>query len=130
MNENVSLVKKTYEAIGRGDIPSVVAMMTDDVVIHCPGPSEIPFSGTYLGPEGVIDYFQTLGATVAIQEFEPREFIAQDDQVVVLGHEAITATATGKSWETDWAMVWTVRGDRISRLREFHQTGAITQAFG
>lgn len=130
MQENVQLVQQIYSAIGRGDIPGVVGMMAADVEIHLPGPSEIPFAGTYAGHEGVGQFFQAIGANAEVLRFEPREFIAQDDHVVVLGHERLTARPTGRSWETDWAMVWTVRDGKVASLREFHETGAIAAAFG
>ena len=41
---------------------------------------------------------------------EPQEFIAEGDQVVVLGRERLTAKPTNGSWESDWAMVWTEIG--------------------
>lgn len=129
MTDNVQRVQKVYEAIGRGDIPAVTGMMTEDVEIRLPGPAVIPFAGTYRGPDGVGRFFQALGANVAIHQFEPREFIAQGDQVAVLGHEQLTATPTGRSWETDWAMVWTIRNGQVCLLREFHETAAIAAAF-
>ena len=127
--DNVKHVQQIYEAIGRADIPTVVRMMTDDVQIRFPGTAAIPFAGTHRGAEGVGQFFQAIGANVTIHQFEPREFIAQGDQVVVLGHEQLTATPTGCPWETDWAMVWTLRDSRVSLLREFHDTDAIAAAF-
>lgn len=126
---NVQVVQQAYAAIGRGDIPALLAMMTEDVEIELPGPSEIPFSGTYSGYDGVGRFFQAIGTSADIRDFEPDEFIAQGDRVVVLGRERLTAKTTGRSWETDWAMVWHVRDGKIARLREFHETGAIAAAF-
>lgn len=128
-DDNVQRVRQTYEAIGRADIPTVISMMTDDAQIHFPGPAAIPFAGTHRGAEGVGQFFQVIGANVTIHQFEPREFIAQGDEVVVLGHEKLTATPTGRAWETDWAMVWTLRDGQVSLLREFHDTDAIATAF-
>jgi len=129
MQENVQLVQQIYAAIGRGDIPEVIGMMADDVEIHLPGPSEIPFAGTFTGHEGVGQFFQAIGANADILQFEPREFIAQGDHVVVLGHERLTGKSTGRSWDTDWAMVWMIRDGKVTSLREFHETSAIAAAF-
>lgn len=127
--QNVQLVQQVYAAIGRGDIPAVVAMMTDDVEARFPGPSRIPFAGTYRGRDGVGRFFQAIGANAEVHRFEPQEFIAEGDQVVVLGRERLTAKPTNGSWESDWAMVWTVRDGKVSLLREFHETYAIAHAF-
>jgi uncharacterized protein len=126
---NVHVVQQVPGAPGRGDIPAVLSMMTDDIHIHLPGPSEIPFAGSYRGHEGVGRFFQAIGTHAEVRHFEPREFIVQADEVVVLRREQLTAKATGRSWETDWAMVSTLRNGKIARLREFHETGSIAAAF-
>lgn len=129
MQDNVQLVQQIYAAIGRGDVPAVIDMMADDIEIHVPGPSEIPFAGTYREHEGVGHYFHAIGTNTDILQFEPRDYIAQDDQVVVVGDERLRSKSTDRSWETGWAMVWTVRDGKVAVLREFHQTAAIAAAF-
>jgi uncharacterized protein len=126
---NTDLVKQIYAAIGKGDIPSVLGAMAENVEIRFPGPTHVPFAGTFRGRSGASDFFGAIGTNVDVHEFEPREFIEDGDLVVVLGHERLTARSTGRSWETDWAMAWTVRDGRISLVREFHQTDAIAAAF-
>jgi uncharacterized protein len=126
---NVELVQQVYAAIGHGDIPRVLDAMAEGVEIRVPGPPEIPFAGTFQGHAGVATFFEALVASVEIHEFEPRQFVADDDTVVVLGRERLTAKATGHTWETDWAMAWTVRNGKVSLLREYHQTDAIAGAF-
>lgn len=127
---NTQVVQQAYTAIAQGDIPSLLGAMAEDVEIRFPGPPTIPFAGTFRGHSGVGDFFQSIGANVDIHEFQPREFIADgDDVVVVLGHEHLTARPTGHSWESDWAMAWTVSNDKITLLREYHQTDAIAEAF-
>jgi len=126
---NVELVQQVYAAIGRGDIPRVLDAMAEDVEIHVPGPPEIPFAGTFKGHAGVAAFFQAIGTNAEIHEFQPREFVAGDDAVVVLGRERLTARATAATWETDWAMAWTLRDGKVSLLREYHQTDAIAKAF-
>lgn len=129
--ENVEVVQQAYAAIGEGDLPGLLGVMTDDVEIRFPGPSEIPFAGTYRGHEGVGQFAKALVDNIDwdARQFELRALIAQDDQVVVLGSERLTARPTGNSWETDWAMAWTVRDGKVALLHEFHDTGTIAEAF-
>jgi len=126
---NVELVQQVYAAIGRGDIPRVLDAMAEDVKIYVPGPPEIPFAGTFQGHTGVATFFEALVTNAEIHEFEPQQFVAADETVVVLGRERLTARTTGHTWETDWAMAWTVRNGKVSLLREYHQTDAIAGAF-
>lgn len=127
--KNVELVQTAYAMIGKGDIPQLFELMTEDVELRFLGPEQIPFSGSYKGYDGVGQFFQTLAKSVEIEEFQPREFIADGDSVVVLGREKIIAKPTGTPWESEWAMVWTVSGEKIRLLREYHQTYTIAEAF-
>ncbi|MBW3665518.1 MAG: nuclear transport factor 2 family protein [Actinobacteria bacterium] len=129
MPSNIELVQQIYAAIGRGDIGTVTAMMTNDVEIHVPGPDVIPFTGTFRGADGVGQFFQSIGANCDVVALQPTEFVADDDHVVVVGSETLTAKPTGRSWSTEWAMVWTILEGKVSCLREFHQTHAIAAAF-
>ena len=84
--ENTQIAKDAYAAFGRGDIPAVLGVMTDDIEWVFPGPAEVlPNAGTFTGKEAVGAWFGTLDATVEFQVFEPREFIAQGDKLVALG---------------------------------------------
>src|SRR5215208_6972795 len=43
--------------------------------------------GTRHGHEGVAEYFSLLDENLELEQFEPREFVAQGDTVVVVGFE-------------------------------------------
>ena len=75
------------------------------------------------------EFFQQLTASLDFQRFEPREFIAQRDKVVTLGHYTGRSKATGQSFESDWVMVFTVRNGLVSRFMEFADSAGINAAF-
>jgi ketosteroid isomerase-like protein len=127
--DNVAVVQGIYEAFGRGDIPGVLAAMSGDFEMHLPGPSAIPFFGIHRGQAGMGRFFATIAETTEITEFAVDDIVAQGDKVVALGHERAKAKATGRGWETEWAMVWTVRDGKATRLQEYHETAAIAAAF-
>ena len=131
MNEqaNVDVVQQGYEALGRGDIPAVLNLMTDDVEWTLQGPSVIPFAGTRRGREGVGEFFSLLGENLEFQQFEPREFVAQGDTVVVLGYERSLIKPTGRTIEHEWAHVYTLRDGKIAKGRFFEDTAAYIVAF-
>jgi ketosteroid isomerase-like protein len=97
--------------------------------MHMPGPAAIPFAGVHRGKDGMGRFFATIGETIEISVFAVDEIVAQGDKVVALGHEQARAKATGRGWETKWAMVWTVRDGKATRLQEYHETAAIAAAF-
>jgi uncharacterized protein len=131
MNEqtNVDVVQRNYEAVGRGDIPAVLDLLTDDVEWTLQGPSVIPFAGTRRGREGVAEFFSLLGENLEFQQFEPREFVAKGDTVVVLGYERSLVKPTGRTFEQEWAHVYTLRDGKIAKGRFIEDTAAYVVAF-
>jgi uncharacterized protein len=122
--ENTQIVQELFAAFGRGDIAAVLGALTEDTEWHVPGPSSVPFAGTYQGPEQVGQFFAALGGAVEFEAFEPREWVAQDDKVIVLGYERPRARATGRVYDNQWAMAFRLRGGKISRLRIYEDTAA------
>src|SRR5829696_4753318 len=84
---NTDVLQQGYEAFGRGDIPAILDLLTDDVEWIQQGPSVIAFAGTRHGHEGVAEYFSLLDEHLEFEQFEAREFVAQGDTVVVVGFE-------------------------------------------
>ena len=125
---NADVVQRGYEAFGRGDIPALLEFVADDVEWIQQGPSAIPFSGTRHGHEGVAEYFSLLDENLEFEQFEPREFVAQDDTVVVVGVERSLSRATGRTIEQEWVHVNTLRDGKIAKFRAFEDTGAYVAA--
>jgi ketosteroid isomerase-like protein len=126
---NVGVVQQAYEAFGRGDIPAVLDLLTEDVEWTFQGPSVIPFAGTFRGREGIEEFYSLVGETLEFEQFEPREFVAQGDMVVVVGYERSVVKQTGRRFEQEWAHVYTLRDDKIATGRFFENTAAEVEAF-
>jgi uncharacterized protein len=126
---NTDVVQQGYEALGRGDIPAILDLLTDDVQWIHQGPSVIPFAGTRHGHEGVAEYFSLLDENLEFEQFEAREFVAQGDTVVVVGFERGVSKATGHTIEQEWAHVYTLRDGKIAKGRFFEDTAAQVAAF-
>jgi uncharacterized protein len=128
--ENVQLVQAIYAAFGRGDIPAALDALTEDVEWREPGPSEVlPWAGLRRGRGQVGQFFRALDDAEEVQQFEPQEFIAQGDRVVVLGHERCRIKSTGRSYDNHWAMVFTLRDGKVATFRAYHDTAAMIAAF-
>jgi len=126
---NTQVVRDAYEAFGRGDIPALLALLDRSIEWTAVVGSRTPTSGTRYGPDGVATFFQQLAASIDFKRFEPREFIAQGDKVVTLGYYNGQAKETGRSFESEWAMVFTVRDGRIARFVEFADSAGLNHAF-
>jgi ketosteroid isomerase-like protein len=88
----------------------------------------IPFAGTRRGREGVAQFFSLVEETLEFQQFEPREFVAQGDMVVVLGFERNLIKPTGRTFEQEWAHVYALRDGKIAKHRGFEDTAAYVAA--
>ncbi|HEX8688160.1 MAG TPA: nuclear transport factor 2 family protein [Pyrinomonadaceae bacterium] len=128
--ENKRVVQAIFEAFGRGDVPGVLAQLSEDVTWDAPGPSHVPYFGDRRGHGGATEFFVQLGTNVDFEHFEPGAFVAEGDRVVVLGRERGRVRGTGKTFDNDWALVFTVEGGKVTGLRIYENTAAIAEAFG
>ena len=126
--QNVDVVQQGYEAFGRGDIPAVLELLTDDVEWTEQGPSVIPFAGTFRGREGIAEFFTLLDETLEFEQFEPRKFVGQGDTVVVVGYERGLVKPTGRTFEQEWAHVYTLRDGKIATGLFIEDTAALVDA--
>jgi uncharacterized protein len=128
--ENTQLVQQEYRDFQNGDIRSVLGSLSSDVEWVVPQPKGVPLGGTYHGVEEVGRFFSSLGDTQEARQFEPREFVAQGDRVVALGHYAWHVKSTGREWESDFAHVFTVHDGKVTRFQEYTDSAALAEAFG
>ena len=129
--ENTKVVQAAYTAFGRGDIPALLGYLADDIqwkpVIGTA--KHVPFSGARTGKQAVAEFFKLVAETEDFEQFEPREFVAQGDTVVAIGHYRAVSKATGKRFDSDFAMVFTLRNGKVARFREFTDSAGINAAF-
>jgi ketosteroid isomerase-like protein len=126
--ENINLIKKSYEHFLQGDIEGIIKMCTDDIEWEIPGPSEIPTTGKYKGPEQLAQFFSKLNNTFEPIKFEPQEFIAQNDRVVTLGEYTWRVKSTGRTVTSRWAHVTRIRDGKCASFLEFGDTAAAVDA--
>ena len=124
MGAALDVVQQAYAAFGRGDIPTLVKLIADEVDWECVAPATLPYAGQRRTPDQVAKFFEALPQADDIHDFEPREFIEAGENVTVLGWEKTTALDTQKLFETEWVHVFTVKSDKITRGRGFFNTAA------
>ena len=128
-NDNLKTVEEIFGAFGRGDVAGVLALLADDVRWTVSGPAEVPHFGERRGHEQVREFFVSLGTNVEFERFETDEFVCQGEKVVVLGGERGRVRRTGRSFDNDWAMVFTLTGGKVSNFRAYENTAAVAEAF-
>ncbi|HLM59037.1 MAG TPA: nuclear transport factor 2 family protein [Pyrinomonadaceae bacterium] len=127
--DNQRVVQSVYEAFGRGDAAGVLAACAEEINWRFPPSEVVPYFGERRGHQGVIEFLTRIGGAVEFEEFEVRELIPAGDRVVALGRERGRVRATGKTFENEWAMFYTLRDGKVVELRSYEDTAAVADAF-
>jgi uncharacterized protein len=127
---NGELVQRFYAGIMAGNIEGVLALLSQDFELVYSGPSIIPCAGTWSGHEGFRNWAQAaLQGHLPPESVDFGEFIVHDDKVFVPGHVSLRVKTTGKTCETNFLHVFTVRGGTLARWDDFYDTFAVAQAY-
>ncbi|HEY0834671.1 MAG TPA: nuclear transport factor 2 family protein [Azospirillum sp.] len=126
--QTLAVVREALTRFAAGDVEGLLKLLDEDVEWQEPDTAgRLPWSGCYRGKSGVLIWLQALGAIDDLR-VEPREFLVDGDRVVVLGRETGRMRATGRGYECDVALVFTIAGGRIAAMRVFANTAAQVDA--
>jgi hypothetical protein len=126
MSDELAVVENFFDTLRRGDLSAVVELVADDVDWQSPvtrtHPPEIPWSSIRRSKDEVAAFFKQLGETVKPDSFKVLHTTGQEDRVVVEGKNRGVVRTTGRTYEHDWVMLFTVRGNKIARFRHYYDT--------
>jgi ketosteroid isomerase-like protein len=127
---NSELVESFYAKLQAGEIDAVLALLSPDFELVYSGPSIIPSAGTWKGHEGFRNWAQAaLRGHLPPEALNFEEFIVQGDKVVVPGHVVLRVKTTGKTCETDFLHLFTLRDGKLVSWRDFFDTFAVAAAY-
>ena len=127
--DNKRIVTEGYQLFQAGDIPHLLERYHDDALWIEPDAEYVPFAGRHNGKEEIARFFRTLDAEAQALRFEPKEFIAEGDKVVVIGEATWLCKQTGRSYDSPWVHVFTLRDGKVARFESFQDTAAGERAF-
>src|SRR5436190_572434 len=106
--QNTQMVKDAYSAFLRGDAPTIINMLDDNVQWHAVIGAEgaMKSAGLRKGRAAIAGFFSDVASSIAFDRFEPRDYVAQNDVVVALGHYSGKSLETGRTFDQDWVMVF------------------------
>jgi ketosteroid isomerase-like protein len=129
-DSNSKLIQTIYEAFGRGDVQLIASKVRQDARWDFNvTKSDVPWHVPVTGPSEVPRFLAAFVENVTLEAFEPRQFIAAGDEVVVHVRIAYTVKRTGERVDQDQLHWWTVRDGKIARLRHFEDTAQVTAAW-
>lgn len=124
----VQKVQEIYANFGQGNIPAILEELANDVVWIQPGAPDIPYAGVSRNKNEVLQFFQKLADTVNITQFEPRTYIADGDNVAVIGYWKGTMKTSGRPFESNWIMTWQFEGDKVKHYQAAYDTNNLAKA--
>ncbi len=128
-SKNLEIVKKMYGAFSKGDINSILAVLSPDVEWKEPKNPFNPASGTRRGHSGFLEWAQIGKCSEDILVLELHQFLAEGDSVVVIGYEKCRSKSTNKIYDSDFVHVIKIKDGEIILLQEYFDTYAAGEAF-
>ncbi|MCV7346238.1 nuclear transport factor 2 family protein [Mycolicibacterium rhodesiae] len=126
---NIAVTRAVYAAVPAGDLATALSHMDPEVRITYYGSDAIPYAGDYHGIDAAGEFFSTVGAHIEIVAMEPWLFIGDGDNLAVWGHQKFLRTATGHTWESEFAHIITLRDGKWLHFRDFMNSALTHQAF-
>lgn len=127
IQENINLVKRTYDFYFRGDLEGLLGCYTDDIDWRVYGPSSIPTTGLHLGKDQLVEFFKKVDDLLESEKFEINQYVAQGDTVVALGEYTWRSKVTGKIIDAHFAHIIDICEGKICKFREFTDTAAAVE---
>ena len=113
MHPNEELLRRQDELVSKGDIEGMFDTVTDDVVAHVSGQSQL--AGDYIGKERNKEVFQRyLAALGDDAKLETHAILADDEHGVVL--QTARVTKGDRSAEIMTVNIFHFRGGKVSEL--------------
>lgn len=127
MKSNAKLVvAKMFEAFSSGDVEKFVDTVSEDTVWIYHGTQIIP-AGTFEKKEGVRAFFTNIMERTEIINFEPLQYIVEDNVVVFIGKEHQKVKRSGRELKQKWVQIYTVENDLIIKMEEFATSEEVTK---
>jgi len=132
--KNLQVVGQHFAAFGQGNVQGALDTFAESVDFQSPvtrtAPAEISWARPRHRRAEVAAFFKELSDKMEIERIETLGFTAQGDRVVVEGRNRGTVRSTGRTYEHDWVMVFTIHEGKIIRARHYYDTADIVVAFG
>ena len=127
--ENVEIVRRVYEAASRHDAKAIYGLYDADVELDA-SRLEAVFSGFYRGHEGLRAFFREWNDAWEDVDYSYDELLDAGDHVVAFVTRHGRGRASGIEVERPFALVWTVRNNKIVRVVWFLSRAEALEAAG
>ncbi len=116
-------------AFAKRDGGAIAAVFAKDATLHVAGSPDVAAIGVRTGQPEIQQFFDDLIATVTPQKMEIYNLVANDDNVVALGHFSYRLDETGREYESDFALHFAIEHGLIQRYQMYEDSYAVAEAF-
>ena len=121
--DNLTIVKQIYDAVGRADVTAILDRLSDDVDWAAEAASKsAPWYGPRAGKGGVASFFSDLAASIEICAFTPHSFAAGDDDVHLIVDWTIRSVKTGREASMTMHHYWRLDDGKVTYFRGSEDT--------
>jgi uncharacterized protein len=129
--QHVSIVRKTYEAFGRGDIAGVLATLHPEIEWREADNFIYADGNPYIGHNAVLEgVFMRLGTEWDDFAASPTEILDAGDTVVAHGYYSGTYKKTGEKVQAQFAHLFTFRDGKVAKFQQYTDTAQFVRAVG
>ena len=121
-SRHVLLLQQVYRALAKGDYQPAIANMADDIELELLSPADVPITGCWRGVTEVGAAVQRNFALLMEQQAKLLDVVAQGDTVALFAEERGKVRGTGCPYGIRWVQFFTIRNDKITRIRGIAST--------
>lgn len=122
---NINLVKSLYEAFGRRDQATILSLIDPGIDIQ--QTDQLPWGGSYRGPQGMLAFFEKLLNNVE-SKLAIEKFVDAGNDVVMVGRTQGQTRAKNTPFDVTAIHVWTIRDGKVVGFHPYIDTPAMLEA--
>ena len=116
---NVAIAQRLLAGIAEGKAPETLAVMfAEDLRFEIQGDDGVlPWIGHKTGRQAAADFFRDIRMLTEPVKFEVEDILASANRAAIVGDLATRIKSSGKIVNTQFAIVLTISGDKITRIQ-------------
>jgi ketosteroid isomerase-like protein len=116
---NVAIAQQLLAGIAEGKAPDALAVMfAKDLRFEIQGDEGVlPWIGHKTGRQAAADFFRDIRRLTEPVKFEVEDILASANRAAIVGHLATRIKSSAKIVTTQFAIVLTISGDKITRFQ-------------
>jgi uncharacterized protein len=117
-NRNIAIAQQLLAGIGEGRPPETLATMFADLRFEIQGDDGVlPWVGHKTGRQAAADFFRDIRVLTEPVRFEVEDILGSPSRAVIVGELATRIKSSGKIINTQFAIVLTISGEKITRYQ-------------